>query len=154
MTRAKQAVCNIIEDIANKSVLEVACGCAEFSINASEFASHVSCIDLDSFRLDDKIHVCGNVSFQQMDARSLQYNDKEFDTVVIYNAVFHLKEFITEILSECKRVIGDSGCIYVISSFKMDKAVINEELVPLLNEVSANFSVKTDKMFTYVKIKH
>ena len=47
MLRAEQAIKKIQGHIVDKNILEVACGCAEFSIAASKIAKTVICIDLD-----------------------------------------------------------------------------------------------------------
>ena len=90
MTRVKQALNRIRDEIEGQTVLEVACGCAEFSIAASEIAKKVNCIDIDLFRLDEEISAYSNVAFDLMDATDMKYEDNAFDTVVIYNAIAHL----------------------------------------------------------------
>ena len=54
------------------------------------------------------------------------------------------------IMLDFKR-IGKSA--NVISSFKMDKAVIEEKLVPYLEKSGERYTVEADKIYTYVKIE-
>lgn len=109
MNRAERAVHMIREDISHKRVLEVACGCAVFSIAASAMAEQVFCIDLESFRLDKGLKDCPNVTFQRMDATALEYGDGSFDTVVIYNAAAHLESILPQVLFQCRRVVRREG---------------------------------------------
>ena len=82
MNKAEKCVQIIKGDIENKSVLEVACGGAEFSLAASAFAQNVSCVDIDDSRLNNQI-TQSTVHFEIMDARKMDYTDESFDTVYI-----------------------------------------------------------------------
>lgn len=152
MTRVKQALNRIKDEIEGKTVLEVACGCAEFSIAASEIAKTVKCIDLDSFRLNREISKCGNVTFELMDATNMKYEENTFDAVVIYNAIAHLNKIFPSVLKECDRVRKAGGALFVISSFGIDKAVIEASLLPYLSNHHVNYTHQEDKIFTYVRI--
>lgn len=152
MTRVQSVVQTIQADITGKDILEVACGCAEFSCCASKAAASVHCIDLDAFRLREEIQRCSNVTFEIMDATAMAYQEQSFDTVVIYNAIGRLSEIIEPILRECRRVARQDGAIYIISSFKMDKNIITTKLIPFLEEKNIPFTQKEDKYFTYVKL--
>ena len=46
-----------------KDILEVACGCAEFSINFSKLAKSVHCIDLDDKHLPPDVKIAIILSF-------------------------------------------------------------------------------------------
>ena len=152
MTRVKQMLNGIKDKIEGQTVLEVACGCAEFSIAASEIAKKVNCIDLDSVRLNKEISECNNVTFELMDATDMKYGDKTFDTVVIYNAIAHLNTVFPSVLKECDRVLQAEGSIFIISSFGIDKTVIEESLIPYLSNSHADYTYWEDKVFTYVQI--
>ena len=153
MTRVEHALNEIKNEIEEKTVLEVACGCADFSVAASKIATKVNCIDLDSFRLNQEIFNCHNVEFEIMDATDMHYSDGAFDTVILYNAISHLETIIPAIFKECKRVLNTNGSIFIISSFGMDKVVIEDNLIPYLSNNNIAFSHWTDKIFVYVQIK-
>ena len=51
LTNVEKVVKQIQSDLEDKTILEVACGCGEFSIAAAKPARKVYCIDLDSQRL-------------------------------------------------------------------------------------------------------
>lgn len=108
----------LIADIENKAVLEVACGAADFSISASVCSDSVHCIDLDAKRLDSRL--TKNLHFQIMDASEMNYADNTFDTVILYNAFFHIQSQWIEIERECKRVLKTDGVIYVVGTWKLD----------------------------------
>ena len=153
MTRVERALNEIKNEIEEKTVLEVACGCAEFSVAASKIATKVNCIDLDSFRLNQEIFNCHNVEFEIMDATDMHYSDGAFDTVILYNAICHLETIIPAIFKECKRVLKTNGSIFIISSFGMDKVVIEDNLIPYLSNNNIAFSHWADEIFVYVQIK-
>lgn len=152
MLRAEQAIKKIQGHIVDKNILEVACGCAEFSIAASKIAKTVICIDLDDFRLNKEIFECRNITFEKMDATALTYADGAMDTVVIYNAIAHLETIIPNVLNECLRVLKPDGYIYIISSFKMDKCVIVEYVILFLTNANIQYELYADKIFVYLKI--
>lgn len=94
------SVLQIIEsDVLGKNVLEVACGSADLSVAMSPLASTVKCIDLVDFRLNAAIFKCKNVKFAVMDATKMEFQNNAFDTVVIYNATYHIKDDFDKILA-------------------------------------------------------
>lgn len=108
----------IMEEIENKTVLEVACGAADFSVSASAYSDCVYCIDLDARRLNGK--TAANIHFQIMDASKMVYADNTFDTVILYNAFAHIQSQWVEIERECKRVLKADGVIYIVGTWKLD----------------------------------
>lgn len=113
----------LILDIEDKEVLEVACGAADLSVSAARAAKHVSCIDLAECRLND-LSKQRNVTFQIMDAARMSYPDNTFDTIVIYNAFFHIQKQWDEIERECKRVLKHTGILYIIGTWKLDTSLL------------------------------
>ena len=75
MTKAEKAVQMILPEAAGRVVLEVACGCAEFSLAAAKHAKEVVCIDLDDKRLDPAVTMRSNIAVLQMDAAQMQLAD-------------------------------------------------------------------------------
>ena len=111
-------------DIMDKSILEVACGCAEFSISAAPYAKCVTCVDIDKQRVPSELPQ--NVCFYQIDACKMSYPDHSFDTVIMYNAFAHVYTQWDLLEKECLRVLKPSGYFYVISTWSMDIALMNE----------------------------
>ena len=114
----------LLADIENKKVLEAACGAADFSISASAHSDSVYCIDLDDGRLKNKS--MENPHFQMMDASKMDFADGTFDTVVLYNAFFHIQSQWSEIERECKRVLKAEGVLYVIGTWGLDVNIITD----------------------------
>lgn len=152
MKRVEQATAHIEENIIGKSVLEVACGCAEFSMYAANIAKSVDGIDLDCLRLPPQARKTEGFTFTLMDATNMAFEAESFDTVVMYNAVGHLGAVLEKVLKECVRVTKSGGSIFVISSFRMDMPVIDEKLLPLLAKKHIDYAEENDGTFRYVKI--
>ena len=112
----------LIADIENKAVLEVACGAADFSVSASAYSDSIYCIDPDAHRLNSKLKE--KLHFQIMDASEMDYADDTFDTIICYNAFFHIQSQWIEIERECKRVLKTEGVIYVVGTWKLDVNII------------------------------
>lgn len=152
MKRVEQAIEHIAENISGKSVLEVACGCAEFSLAAAQTAKSVDGIDLDYLRLPPSARKTEGFKFTVMDATNMAFPDGSFDAAVMYNAVGHLGAVLEKVLKECLRVTKPGGAIFVISSFRIDMPVIDEKLLPLLAKKQIAFAEESDGTFRYIKI--
>lgn len=120
MKKADSAVHLLTNDIQGKHILEAACGSADFSIAAARYAGSVACIDLDKSRLKSDLPV--NVHCDLMDAASMHYGDDLFDTVVLYNAFYHIGRQWDSIQKECMRVLKPTGKLYIIGSWQLDMA--------------------------------
>lgn len=153
MKQTEIVIKHIEKDIIGKSVLEIACGCAELSIAASKVAKSVVYIDLDSFRLNQEIHQCSNVVFKKMDATCTEFTDEAFDCLIAYNAIAHLEDILEAILKECQRLVKPDGHIYFITSWKLDKAVLQSSLIPELKSLEINYNIEVDKAIIYLKIQ-
>ncbi|WP_295086309.1 class I SAM-dependent methyltransferase [Ruminococcus sp.] len=123
MKKTDRIVRLLSSDIEKKDILEVACGSADFSVAAASLANSVSCIDLDDSRLNPMV-AQSNVCFQIMDASQMEYQDHSFDTIVMYNAYYHIQTQWKEIEKECRRVLRNRGCIYIIGTWKLDTSIM------------------------------
>lgn len=153
MTRVEKVVHKLHNELDDKEILEVACGCAEFSICASKCAKTVHCMDLDNKRLLPDAKNCNNLIFCEMDATAMSYMDDSFDTVIMYNAIGHLQQVMEKTIDECFRVLRAGKNMYIISSFRMDKQVIINNLRPLLEQKKLCFHILEDSTFIYMQIK-
>lgn len=153
MTRAEQAVELIAPAIADREVLEVACGSAEFSLAAAEIAAQVTCIDLDDSRLSPEVGERENIRFRKMDAAAMRYGDGSFDTIVLYNAVFHLADALPAVLDECLRVLRPGGLLVVISSWSLDKPVLTDTLLPLIEARGLAYRLSMSGAFMWVRVR-
>lgn len=152
MKRVEQAIEHIAENISGKAVLEVACGCAEFSIAAAQTAKSVDGIDLDYLRLPPSARKTEGFKFTVMDATNMAFPEGSFDAAVMYNAIGHLGAVLEKVLKECLRVTKPGGAIFVISSFRIDMPIIDEKLLPLLAKKQIAFAEESDGTFRYIKI--
>lgn len=152
MKRVERAIEHIAENINGKAVLEVACGCAEFSIAAAQTAKSVDGIDLDYLRLPPSARKTEGFKFTIMDATNMAFPESSFDAAVMYNAIGHLGAVLEKVLKECLRVTKPGGAIFVISSFRIDMPVIDEKLLPLLAKKQIAFAEESDGTFRYIKI--
>ena len=124
--KKSDAFVKLIEsEIRDKDVLEVACGGAEFSISASRLAHCVHCIDLDGGRLGD-LSSLNNVHFSILDATKMDFPDGRFDTVVLYNAFFHVQADWNRIAEECIRVLKPGGCLIIAGTWSLDMAPMKD----------------------------
>ena len=124
-------------DIANKKILEVACGCAELSISAARSSHSVWCIDIDDRRIPNSLP--HNVHFEVMDAAQMHFSSNEFDTIILYNAFSHIFAQWESVKDECMRILKPSGIIYVISTWNLD--------VSMMTEVFSHHAVWKDGFF-------
>lgn len=127
MKKTDKIVRYILPEIEGKEVLEAACGTAEFSLSVAAYAKKVTCIDIDESRLDRLVREQENICFRVMDAAKMDFGDAVFDTVILYNALYHIKGQYDEILAECRRVLKPEGHILLISTWKMDLALMREK---------------------------
>lgn len=117
---------SILPEIEGKEVLEVACGAADFSLSASPYARKITCIDLDEKRLDPLVREQENICFRVMDAAQMTFEKDTFDTIILYNALYHIKDQYDAILAECRRVLKPEGHIFLIATWKMDLSLMRE----------------------------
>ena len=136
--------------IDGREVLEVACGSGDFSLMAAQSAARVACIDLDTCRLRPAVLTSPDITFQQMDAASMAFPDASFDTVVIFNALFHLRECLPQVLAECLRVRRSGGTIVLVSSFKLDMPLLQEDVPALLEQWAVPW--RADRLSPYALI--
>ncbi len=130
----ERAVNTLLPYIRHQDILEIGCGAGEFSLAAVKYANSVTCIDLDAFRLHPDLINNSQIRFQVMDARKTSFQNEQFDTIVAYNAIGHLAENLQNILRESLRIVKNTGCVFFISTFKMDRPVIQNDLQNLCKE--------------------
>lgn len=125
--------------LEGREVLEVACGCADFSLAAAPSASRITCIDLDEHRLNPLIFHTPSIAFCRMDAARMAFPDASFDTVVVCNALYHLRSCLPQVVAECLRVRRDGGHVVLISSFKLDAQQLHQEVPDMLARLGVSW---------------
>ena len=142
MKRTDLAVKMLLSEIKNKDILEAACGTAEFSNAASDFANSVSCIDINDSKLTPLKRT--NVHFQLMNAANMEYKNETFDAVFFYNALAHVSSQWEAIEKECFRVLKPNGSIYIIGTWKIDTALM-KDMFKDKTEQKGNFLIVRSK---------
>lgn len=110
---------NAIQQInpTNKSVLDVATGTGSLAVELSNSAKRVVGIDLSSQMLDvaEKKRKKKNLTFLQMDASKMEFDDEEFDIVTISLGLHDMPlEIRTLVLEEIKRVLKKDGKLLIL----------------------------------------
>ncbi len=101
----------------NKTVLDVATGTGSLAIALSPKAKKVVAIDLSSNMLAvaQKKSRNANLSFLQMDASKMDFQDNEFDIITISLGLHDMPlEVRTAVLEEVKRFLKKDGRLYIL----------------------------------------
>lgn len=101
----------------NKSILDVATGTGSLAIELSNSAEKVVGIDLSSKMLDiaETKRINDNLTFLQMDASRMKFDDEEFDLVTISLGLHDMPlEIRTLALEEVKRVLKKNGKLFIL----------------------------------------
>ena len=106
--------------VKDKTVLEVGCGKAPFSMGISGISKKVIAIDVANHLIEKNNHGGKKIQFIRMDAKSMGFGKGVFDIIVFYDALAHVKKNIIEIMQECFRVLTETGVILFISTWKLD----------------------------------
>jgi demethylmenaquinone methyltransferase/2-methoxy-6-polyprenyl-1,4-benzoquinol methylase len=100
-----------------KSVLDVATGTGSLAIELGKQAKSVVGIDLSEKMLAvaERKSKSNNVSFRQMDASKMAFDDDTFDIVTISLGLHDMPlEVRTKVLEESKRVLKPDGDLYIL----------------------------------------
>lgn len=58
--------------------------------------------------------------FSVKDATKMTFVDNTFDTVVLYNAFFHIQKQWNDIENECRGVLKENGSIIITSTWSLE----------------------------------
>lgn len=99
------------EYISNKKVLEIACGAGMGLGYLAEKAATVVGGDIDARLVDiakNSYQENKEIEILELDAHALPFSDNSFDVVLLYEAIYYLKD-IEKALAEVKRILTPSG---------------------------------------------
>lgn len=103
----KQALFNLLGDIEDESVLEIACGTGRFALEFTERGADVVGVDISEPMIRKAVEKAKqrniHVDFIRSDANNLPFPDDTFDVVVAMR-FFHLVDTPSEYLEEMARV--------------------------------------------------
>ena len=108
----KEAVLDALEPVADRAVLEIACGTGRFSVMLAERGADVVGLDIsapmlgEGRRKAERAGVTDAVEFMRGDAARLPFPDDRFDAVFAVR-FFHLVDTPEEYLAEMARVSKD-----------------------------------------------
>ncbi len=110
---------NIVQQInpENKSVLDVATGTGSLAIGLGNKAKKVVGIDLSDKMLAvaKRKSKSSNITFMQMDATEMKFEDDEFDIVTISLGLHDMpREVRDAVLKETKRVLKNDGRLFIL----------------------------------------
>lgn len=126
----------------NKSVLDVATGTGSLAIALSATARKVVGIDLSLKMLEvakRKSHRI-NLSFLQMDASKMTFQDEEFDIVTISLGLHDMPKAIrSSVLEEAKRVLKEEGKLYILEHDRLSNKLLNWWSTHLMNVIESKY---------------
>lgn len=106
--------------VQGKDVLEVACGAGQGLGYLAKTAKRVVGGDIDENILKfAQEHYKGRsgVEVQMLDAHNLPFEDNSFDVVILFEAIYYLKE-PDKFLEDCRRVLKKEGILLLCSANK------------------------------------
>lgn len=104
----------------NKDVIEVACGGGAGLGYLARTAKSVTGSDIDEGCLEfarEQYAGKDNIDLLSFDAHTLPFDDKSFDVVIMYEAIYYL-DHPEKFLAEAKRVLRDTGVLLLCSANK------------------------------------
>lgn len=104
--------------VQGKDVLELGCGAGQGLGYLANYARRVvgGDIDRDIVKCAQDYYQ-GRVEISQLDAQNLAFEEDSFDLVILFEALYYLKE-PERFLSECRRVLRKNGLVLLCSANK------------------------------------
>jgi len=101
-----------------KDVLEIACGAGQGLGLLAKSARRVVGGDYTEnlLRIAQK-HYQGRIPLLRLDAHRLPFKESSFDVVILYEAIYYLKE-PEEFIKECVRILKESGMLLICTANK------------------------------------
>jgi SAM-dependent methyltransferase len=98
--------------------LELACGCGQGLGYLASFAAKVIGGDYSEplLRMAHR-HYLGRIQLVRLDAQQLPFRERTFDTVILYEAIYYLKD-CANFVGECTRVLRPGGNLLICSANK------------------------------------
>jgi 2-polyprenyl-3-methyl-5-hydroxy-6-metoxy-1,4-benzoquinol methylase len=137
--------------VANKKVVDVACGSGYGSAFLAESGGEVIGIDLSKEAIiNARLNYTNkNLEFREGDAGKLDLLDKSVDIITSFETIEHLLEIGTY-LQELKRIIKDDGLVFISTP---NKEVFKEKNPFHLKEFTkTEFTELLKKYFSFVRI--
>lgn len=129
-------------------ILEIGCGDGTlWTDNLSRLPSDLSVIlsDISEGMLRDVQRKLGNdsrFSFQTFDCHHIPYKEEQFDLVIANHVLFYCED-ISQVFSECKRVLKAQGT-FLCSTYGSHHM---QEITSLVQEFDSHIQLSADKLF-------
>lgn len=103
-----------IDTIKGRKILDAGCGPGAHSLYFHERNYEVTGIDVVEPFLQHARTICPGATFINMDLRKIIFPDKHFDGIWSCASLLHIpKKELTEVLTQFKRILKNSGMLYV-----------------------------------------
>jgi len=114
------------ELVRGRSVLDAACGEGYGAQYLAEHAAHVTAVDISPETIAHAAarYPSGNLVFQVADCLALPFQDGQFDSIISFETLEHLKDQ-AQLVREFRRVLAGNGFLMISSP---DKAVYSDRM--------------------------
>lgn len=153
MRIVEKIVDNYMENIADKNVLEIACGDSTMSLECSKYAKTVLGTDIDLSRSNKIIDKPQNLKFIEYDATKIDKLKYQADTIICYNGVGHMEPLIDQLIDACYRKMNHTTTLLFINTWKVDKKIVASKLLKVVeNHKGLNGVLKTSSYYQALEI--
>lgn len=117
--------------VKGKRILDIACGEGYGVKLLSQYATHITGVDIDENSIKKAIHKyeSPNISFKLGSATEIPIPDNSIDVVVSFETLEHLAEH-DQMMKEIKRVLSPSGLLIMSTPDKLNYSDKNESKNP------------------------
>lgn len=154
MTLVESIVNENKEFFENKKVLEFACGEASLGLEISQVAKQVLATDIEDFRTSKIVDLPDNFDLKVIDARKIHTLKFMPDTLICFNGISHMENVLDEVIDSVTKHLSKDVSVLFFNSWKMDKNVANEKLLPLLDQRNdIIYKIDNHKKYQSITIK-
>jgi len=154
MTLTETIISENLQYFVNKNVLEFACGEAPLGFASAKVSKSVLATDVEHFRINKVTSYPENFSTKVVDARKIHDIDYSPDTLICFNGIGHMSDILDEVIDSVIRILTNERVALIFNSWKMDKNVAENRLLPLLDQRSdITYEVKNQKKYQSITIK-
>ena len=154
MTLVETIVSDNAKHFEKKNILEFACGEASLSLAIARIADNVLATDVESYRIDKLKYYPENFTTRIIDARKIHNIEYSPDTLICFNGIGHMTDTLDVVFDSVIRLLTYERVIMIFNSWKMDKNIAENILIPLLEQRNdITFEVKNHKKYQSIAIK-
>lgn len=135
--------------IADRHILEIACGPGHFSLACEPYAASVTATDVELSALDieaDGIHI------RTMAPEHMDRYTGFVDTLVCFNGMTRLSKVLSDLLDAIMNRT-DLTCFLIINTRQMDRMMTYELLMPLLTDKGIRYTINENATYQGITIR-